>query len=144
MRGSTLRAQGTPEITQESGKTLEDIFTAISQINKRNLVIASAAKKQAQVARKLGSSLLAICGLSAQSAAGGMQSRLAVEFNDLVAPFRPQEGVDKINPLVGVRVCVPRPATPTPLIVIAEPLADQQASRFMIDIHDFTPHAHLL
>ncbi|WP_443096898.1 methyl-accepting chemotaxis protein [Pseudomonas ficuserectae] len=96
MRGSTLRAQGTLEITQASGAVLEDIFAAIGQINERNLVIASAAEEQAQVAREVDSNLVAIRDLSAQSAAGALQtnaashelSRLAVELNDLVSRFR--------------------------------------------------------
>nr|WP_314571049.1 methyl-accepting chemotaxis protein [uncultured Pseudomonas sp.] len=96
MRDSTLRAQGTLEITQASGAVLEDIFTAIGQINERNLVIASAAEEQAQVAREVDSNLVAIRDLSAQSAAGALQtnaashelSRLAVELNDLVSRFR--------------------------------------------------------
>ncbi|SEE50853.1 methyl-accepting chemotaxis protein [Pseudomonas coleopterorum] len=96
MRDSTLRAQGTLEITQASGAVLEDIFAAIGQINERNLVIASAAEEQAQVAREVDSNLVAIRDLSAQSAAGALQtnaashelSRLAVELNDLVSRFR--------------------------------------------------------
>ncbi len=96
MRDSTLRAQGTLEITQASGAVLEDIFAAIGQINERNLVIASAAEEQAQVAREVDSNLVAIRDLSAQSAAGALQtnaashelSRLAVELNNLVSRFR--------------------------------------------------------
>ncbi|AIS16149.1 methyl-accepting chemotaxis protein [Pseudomonas rhizosphaerae] len=96
MRDSTLRAQGTLEITQACGAVLEDIFAAIGQINERNLVIASAAEEQAQVAREVDSNLVAIRDLSAQSAAGALQtnaashelSRLAVELNDLVSRFR--------------------------------------------------------
>jgi methyl-accepting chemotaxis protein len=96
MRDSTLRAQGTLEITQACGAVLEDIFAAIGQINERNLVIASAAEEQAQVAREVDSNLVAIRDLSAQSAAGALQtnaashelSRLAVDLNDLVSRFR--------------------------------------------------------
>jgi methyl-accepting chemotaxis protein len=96
MRSSTARAQGTLEITQASGAVLEDIFAAIGQINERNLVIASAAEEQAQVAREVDSNLVAIRDLSAQSAAGALQtnaashelSRLAAELSGLVARFR--------------------------------------------------------
>ena len=96
MRSSTARAQGTLEITQASGVVLEDIFAAIGQINERNLVIASAAEEQAQVAREVDSNLLAIRDLSAQSAAGALQtnaashalSRLAAELSGLVGRFR--------------------------------------------------------
>jgi methyl-accepting chemotaxis protein len=96
MRSSTARAQGTLEITQASGVVLEDIFAAIGQINERNLVIASAAEEQALVAREVDSNLLAIRDLSAQSAAGALQtnaashalSRLAAELSGLVGGFR--------------------------------------------------------
>ena len=96
MRSSTARARGTLEITQASGAVLEDIFTAIGQINERNLVIASAAEEQAQVAREVDSNLVAIRDLSAQSAAGALQtnaashelSRLAAELSGLVGRFR--------------------------------------------------------
>ncbi|MDP9781736.1 methyl-accepting chemotaxis protein [Pseudomonas fluorescens] len=96
MRSSTARAQGTLEITQASGSVLEDIFAAIGQINERNLVIASAAEEQAQVAREVDSNLVAIRDLSTQSAAGALQtnaashelSRLASELTALVGRFR--------------------------------------------------------
>ena len=96
MRSSTARAQGTLEITQASGVVLEDIFAAIGQINERNLVIASAAEEQAQVAREVDSNLVAIRDLSAQSAAGALQtnaashalSKLAAELSGLVGRFR--------------------------------------------------------
>ncbi len=96
MRSSTARAQGTLEITQASGAVLEDIFAAIGQINERNLVIASAAEEQAQVAREVDSNLVAIRDLSAQSAAGALEtsaashelSRLAAELSGLVGRFR--------------------------------------------------------
>jgi methyl-accepting chemotaxis protein len=95
INNSTARAQGTLAITQASGMVLEDIFTAIGQINERNLVIASAAEEQAQVAREVDSNLVAIRDLSAQSAAGALQtnaashelSRLAAELSALVARF---------------------------------------------------------
>ncbi|MBO0493711.1 methyl-accepting chemotaxis protein [Pseudomonas sp. Marseille-Q1929] len=96
MRSSTARALGTLEITQASGAVLEDIFAAIGQINERNLVIASAAEEQAQVAREVDSNLVAIRDLSAQSAAGALQtsaasnelSQLAAQLSGLVGRFR--------------------------------------------------------
>jgi methyl-accepting chemotaxis protein len=96
MRSSTARAQGTLEITQASGSVLEEIFSAIGEINERNLVIASAAEEQAHVAREVDSNLVAIRDLSAQSAAGALQtnaashelSRLAAELSGLVGRFR--------------------------------------------------------
>ena len=96
MRSTTTLAQGTLHITQASGAVLEDIFAAIGQINQRNLVIATAAEEQAHVAREVDSNLVAIRDLSAQSAAGALQtnaaslelSRLAAGLNVLVGRFR--------------------------------------------------------
>ena len=96
MRSTTTLAQGTLQITQASGAVLEDIFAAIGQINQRNLVIATAAEEQAHVAREVDSNLVAIRDLSAQSAAGALQtnaaslelSRLAAGLNVLVGRFR--------------------------------------------------------
>ncbi len=75
---------------------LEEIFGSISQINDRNLVIASAAEEQAQVAREVDQNLVNIRDLATQTAAGADQtsaasqelSRLAVEMHDMVVHFR--------------------------------------------------------
>ena len=77
MQASTGRAQSTLGITQASGQVLEGIYTAIGQINERNLVIASAAEEQAQVAREVDRNLLNIRELSGRSAAGAEQTRVA-------------------------------------------------------------------
>lgn len=90
MAGSTL------EQADAAGKALEVITAAILQINERNLVIASAAEEQAQVAREVDRNLVNIRDLSTQSAAGAEQtssssrelSRLAVDLNDLVNRFK--------------------------------------------------------
>jgi methyl-accepting chemotaxis protein len=66
------------------------------EINERNLVIASAAEEQAQVAREVDRNLVNIRDLSTQSATGAHQttaasselSRLAVDLNGMVARFR--------------------------------------------------------
>lgn len=50
MYSSSSKVHETLQVTQASGIVLEEIFAAISQINERNLVIASAAEEQAQVA----------------------------------------------------------------------------------------------
>jgi methyl-accepting chemotaxis protein len=65
------------------------IAEGISQINERNLVIASAAEEQAQVAREVARNLINIQNLSSQTATGAHQtnassqelSRLAGSFN---------------------------------------------------------------
>ncbi len=96
MQSSTLRAQSTLDITQASGQVLEGIYSAIGEINERNLVIASAAEEQAQVAREVDRNLLNIRELSSRSASGAQQtreasqglSRLAQALTGLVGRFR--------------------------------------------------------
>ncbi|MFK8328717.1 methyl-accepting chemotaxis protein [Pseudomonas sp. BJa5] len=96
MQASTQRARSALDITQASGQVLEGIYTAIGEINERNLVIASAAEQQAQVAREVDRNLLNIRELSTRSAAGAQQTRqasqalsgLAGELTALVARFR--------------------------------------------------------
>ncbi len=96
MRSSTERAQSTLEVARGAGHALERIHGAIGGINERNLVIASAAEEQAQVAREVDRNLVNIRELSVQTAAGAEQSsaasaelsRLAVDLNGLVTRFR--------------------------------------------------------
>ncbi|TWI50944.1 methyl-accepting chemotaxis sensory transducer with TarH sensor [Pseudomonas duriflava] len=93
---SNERALNTLATTRASGETLKDIFGAISEINERNLVIASAAEEQAQVSREVDRNLINIRELAIQSTLGADQtrqasqelSRLAVEMNALTARFR--------------------------------------------------------
>ncbi|WP_413247627.1 methyl-accepting chemotaxis protein [Pseudomonas sp. L5B5] len=96
MRNSTERAESTLNIARGAGLSLDTINTAIIEINERNLVIASAAEEQAQVAREVDRNLVNIRGLSAQSATGAHQTsaasnelaRLAVDLNVIVSQFR--------------------------------------------------------
>ncbi|MDF0729739.1 methyl-accepting chemotaxis protein [Pseudomonas entomophila] len=96
MRTSTERAESTLNIARGAGLALDTIASAVGQINERNLVIASAAEEQAQVAREVDRNLVNINDLSVQSATGAHQtsvasaelSRLAVDLNGLVARFR--------------------------------------------------------
>ncbi len=96
MRNSTERAESTLNIAKGAGMSLETINSAIVEINERNLVIASAAEEQAQVAREVDRNLVNICDLSVQSATGASQtsaasselSRLAVDLNGMVGRFR--------------------------------------------------------
>ncbi|QMV65716.1 methyl-accepting chemotaxis protein [Pseudomonas berkeleyensis] len=89
-------AQNTQSLAQQAGEALERITQAVAGINERNLVIASAAEEQAQVAREVDRNLVNIQELSTQTAAGANQtsassqdlSRLAVSFNQMVARFR--------------------------------------------------------
>lgn len=95
MRNSTERAASTLSIAKGAGLALDTINTAIVEINERNLVIASAAEEQAQVAREVDRNLVNIRDLSAQSSEGASQTsaasgeltRLAVDLNSLVSRF---------------------------------------------------------
>lgn len=83
-------------VINQHANGLNDTARAISAINDRNLVIASASEEQVQVAREVDRNLVAIRDLSMQSAAGANQtnaasqelSRLAVGLNGLVTRFR--------------------------------------------------------
>lgn len=96
MRSSTERAESTLNIAKGAGLALDTINSAVVEINERNLVIASAAEEQAQVAREVDRNLVNIRDLSTQSATGANQtvaasnelSRLAVDLNGMVARFR--------------------------------------------------------
>ena len=95
MQNSNSRARSTLDVAKAAGQALDEIAAAISQINERNLVIASASEEQAQVAREVDRNLVNIRDLSMQSSAGANQtsaasqelSRLAVDLNALVARF---------------------------------------------------------
>ncbi|CAK14871.1 methyl-accepting chemotaxis protein [Pseudomonas entomophila] len=96
MHSSQGRASGTLEVAQSAGQALEVIAEAITAINQRNLVIASASEQQAQVAREVDRNLVNIRDLAMQTSAGANQtsaaaqdlSRLAVELNGMVAQFK--------------------------------------------------------
>jgi methyl-accepting chemotaxis protein len=95
MQGSNTRARDTLEVAQAAGQALDQIASSFTQINERNLVIASAAEQQAQVAREVDGNLANIRELASQTSAGATQtsaasqelSRLAVSLNGLVARF---------------------------------------------------------
>ncbi|HCN47055.1 MAG TPA: methyl-accepting chemotaxis protein, partial [Pseudomonas sp.] len=96
MRNSTERAESTLNIARGAGSALDTITGAVAQINERNLVIASAAEEQAQVAREVDRNLVNIRDLSMQTSAGANQtnaasqelSRLAVELNVMISKFK--------------------------------------------------------
>ncbi|MNJ20850.1 Methyl-accepting chemotaxis protein McpS [compost metagenome] len=95
MKGSNTRARDTLEVAHAAGQALEQIASSFTQINERNLVIASAAEQQAHVAREVDANLANIRDLASQTAAGATQtsaasqelSRLAVSLNGLVLRF---------------------------------------------------------
>ena len=77
-------------------QALGRIAERISQINEMNLVIASAAEEQAQVAREVDRNLVTIRDIAQQSAAGAQQTsaasdelaRLATDLNRLTSRFQ--------------------------------------------------------
>jgi len=96
MQSSSQRAQATRGLAANAGMALEEINARIGEMYERNLVIASAAEEQAQVAREVDRNLVNIRDLSTQSAEGARQtntasqelSRLAVDLQGLVHRFR--------------------------------------------------------
>ncbi len=96
LQQSASRAQGTLDKAQAAGSALVRIAETVAGINERNLVIASAAEEQAQVAREIDRNLVSIRDLSVQTSAGAQQtsvatqelSRLAVDLNGMVRRFR--------------------------------------------------------
>jgi methyl-accepting chemotaxis protein len=87
---STLTQAGTAE------SALQSITQSVSLINDRNLVIATAAEEQAQVAREVDRNLVRIRDLSNQTAEGAAQttlasselSTLAINLNSMIKRFR--------------------------------------------------------
>lgn len=95
MQQSNTRARSTLEVAKAAGLALEEIASAFTLINERNLVIASASEEQAAVAREVDRNLTNIRDLALQTSAGANQtsaasqdlSRLAVDLNTMVARF---------------------------------------------------------
>jgi methyl-accepting chemotaxis protein len=95
MQQSNTRARSTLELAKAAGVALEEIASAFTLINERNLVIASASEEQAAVAREVDRNLMNIRDLAMQTSAGANQtsaasqelSRLAVDLNSMVAKF---------------------------------------------------------
>ncbi|MGF6109683.1 methyl-accepting chemotaxis protein [Pseudomonas frederiksbergensis] len=95
MQQSNSRARSTLEVAKAAGIALEEIASAFTLINERNIVIASASEEQAAVAREVDRNLMNIRDLALQTSAGANQtsaasqelSRLAVDLNTMVARF---------------------------------------------------------
>ncbi|MCU1783306.1 methyl-accepting chemotaxis protein [Pseudomonas sp. 13B_2.1_Bac1] len=95
MQQSNSRARSTLDIAKSAGMALEEIASAFTLINERNLVIASASEQQAAVAREVDRNLMNIRDLAHQTSTGANQtsaasqelSRLAVDLNSMVARF---------------------------------------------------------
>lgn len=96
MQISGTMATNTQQQSQLAGEAFSLVSNAVNQINERNLVIASAAEEQAQVAQEVDRNLMNIRDLSTQSAAGAEQSsaasrelsRLAIDLNELITRFK--------------------------------------------------------
>lgn len=96
MQSSTQRATDTLALAEGAGGALSQITDSIDQIHQRNLVIASAAEEQAQVAKEVDRNIVNIRDLSAQSSSGAGQingssrelAQLAVALNEAVARFQ--------------------------------------------------------
>lgn len=96
MQATSKQAQSTLDKAQGAGHALNAITESIGQINERNLLIATAAEEQAQVAREVDQSLVSIRDLSSQTSEGARQtsvataelSKLAVDLSHLVGQFK--------------------------------------------------------
>ncbi|HLT05044.1 MAG TPA: methyl-accepting chemotaxis protein [Pseudomonas sp.] len=96
MQESSEVAAQSQSMASEADQALARIAERVGQINEMNLVIASAAEEQAQVAREVDRNLVAIRDIALQSAAGAQQTstasdeltRLATDLNQLISRFR--------------------------------------------------------
>lgn len=96
METTSGQAQATLQKANSAGDALNAITTSIAEITERNLLIATAAEEQAQVAREVDQSLVSIRDLSGQTSEGAQQtalataelSKLAADLSHLVAQFK--------------------------------------------------------
>lgn len=77
MHDSSERVQATLGVAQRSGQALEEITRSISQINERNMLIASATEEQALVAREVDRNLVGIRTLSQHVLQGAIHTQTA-------------------------------------------------------------------
>jgi methyl-accepting chemotaxis protein len=95
MKQTDMEAIATLKIAREAGVAISEITRAVSDINERNCLIATASEEQAQVAKSVDINLASINNLSAQSTAAADQifiasnelSTLASDLNKLVGRF---------------------------------------------------------
>ncbi|MBD0706402.1 methyl-accepting chemotaxis protein [Pseudomonas sp. JL2] len=96
MQASSSRAARTLAMAERAGEALQTITASVNEIHERNLVIASAAEEQAQVAREVDRNLVNIRDLSVRSATGADQtsasshelSQLANSLRTMVQRFQ--------------------------------------------------------
>ncbi|RMQ45524.1 Methyl-accepting chemotaxis protein [Pseudomonas cichorii] len=95
LRHTATQANQTLEQAAATGEALTVIISSTTTINDRNLIIASAAEQQAQVAGEVDRNLSSIRDLSSQTASGAQQttvasnalSMLATDLNMMVQRF---------------------------------------------------------
>ena len=95
MHESSEVAAHSQSMAGQADQALARIAERVGQINEMNLVIASAAEEQAQVAREVDRNLVTIRDIAQQSAAGAQQTsaasdelaRLATDLNRLTSRF---------------------------------------------------------
>ncbi|NUU36118.1 methyl-accepting chemotaxis protein [Pseudomonas sp. C2B4] len=95
MQQSSAEAIKTLEIAREAGEAIREISRAVTDINERNLLIATASEQQAEVARSVDQNLMSIKDLSIQSTSAVDQtsvasnelSKLAINLSRIVAQF---------------------------------------------------------
>ncbi|WP_420708525.1 methyl-accepting chemotaxis protein [Pseudomonas sp. LY10J] len=77
MEHSQAMATSSSTVAQQASTALAQISDSINLINERNVLIATAAEEQAQVAREIDQNIISIRDLSTQSAAGASQTAVA-------------------------------------------------------------------
>jgi len=95
MQHSNAEAIKTLEIARQAGEAIREISRAVTDINERNLLIATASEQQAHVARSVDQNLMSIKDQSVQSASAADQtsvasnelSKLAIGLSKVVARF---------------------------------------------------------
>ncbi|WLH15296.1 methyl-accepting chemotaxis protein [Pseudomonas hefeiensis] len=96
MQNNSELVQATLQVARRSGDALDEIARSISQINERNLMIASATEEQALVAREVDRNLVGIRNLSEQvllgarhtDTAGQDLAQMAGSLHETVARFK--------------------------------------------------------
>lgn len=95
MNESQGQASNTVVVARSASEVLDGISSAITSINERNLVIASASEEQALATREVDKSLASIRSLSTQTSAGASHtssashelSKLAVYLREMTSKF---------------------------------------------------------
>lgn len=77
MNLTSVQANKTLDLASGAGAVLAGITASLNQINERNLMIATAAEEQAQVAREVDRNLVSIRDLSSETSEGSTQTALA-------------------------------------------------------------------